>query len=89
MFRHTVAQHLVEVAGLTVAKEVLGHQHISTTAEEYAHVDEAAMLAALTEVARRQRRSLMQVVKPVARYAFPYSADTIGALDEITDGPRR
>lgn len=89
MFRHTVAQHLVEIAGLTVAKEVLGHQHVSTTAEEYTHVDEAAMLAALTEVARRQRRSLLQVVKPVARYAFPYSADTIGALDEITDGPGR
>jgi len=89
MFRHTVAQHLVEIAGLTVAKEVLGHQHISTTAEEYAHVDEAAMLAALTEVARRQRRSLMHVVKPVTRYAFPYSKETIGALDEITDGPRR
>ena len=89
MFRHTVAQHLVEIAGLTVAQEVLGHQHVSTTAEEYAHVDEAAMLAALTEVARRQRRSLLQVVKPVARYAFPYSADTIGALDEITDGPGR
>ena len=61
MFRHTVAQHLVEIAGLTVAKEVLGHQHVSTTAEEYAHVDEAAMLAALTEVARRQRRSLLHV----------------------------
>lgn len=89
MFRHTVAQHLVEIAGLTVAQEVLGHQHVSTTAEEYAHVDEAAMLAALTEVARRQRRSLLQVVKPVARYAFPYSADTIGVLDEITDGPGR
>ena len=49
----------------------------------------AAMLAALTEVARRQRRSLLHVVKPVPRYAFPYSAATIGALDEITDGPGR
>jgi hypothetical protein len=74
---------------LTLAKEVLGHQHISTTADEYTHVDEAAMLAALTEVARRQRSSLLEVVKHVARYAFPYSAETLSALDEITDGPRR
>jgi integrase len=89
MFRHTVAQHLVEIAGLTVAKEVLGHQHISTTAEEYTHVDEAAMLAALTEVARRQRSSLPGAAKPPARYAFPYSAEALSALDEITDGRRR
>ena len=89
MFRHTVAQQLVEIAGLTVAKEVLGHQHISTTADEYTHVDEAAMLAALTEVAKRQRHSLLDVVKPAARYAFPYSLETLSALDEVTDGRQR
>lgn len=89
MFRHTVAQHLVEIAGLTVAQEVLGHQHVSTTAEQYTHVDEAAMLSALSAVAKRQRRSVLHVVKPTPRYAFPYSKGTIAALDEVTEGPRR
>lgn len=89
MLRHTVAQQLVEIAGLHVAQEVLGHQHISTTAEEYTHVDEKAMLTALTEVARRQRRSVLTVVKPTPKYAFPYSTDTIAALDELTEGERR
>ena len=51
MFRHTVAQQLVDTAGLKVAQEILGHRHVSTTAEEYAYADEKAMLAALTEVA--------------------------------------
>lgn len=86
MFRHTVAQQLVEVAGLRVAQEVLGHRHVSTTADEYAHVDHAAMLTALREVARRQRRSLLSPVAPTERYAFAYSAATITALDELT-GP--
>ncbi|KAA0017647.1 tyrosine-type recombinase/integrase [Antrihabitans cavernicola] len=91
MFRHTVAQQLVDTAGVKVAQEVLGHRHISTTADEYAHVDEKAMLAALTEVARRQRHSLLAVVEPTPRYAFPYSysSDTVAALDELTDGSRR
>jgi integrase/recombinase XerD len=89
MFRHTVAQQLVDTAGLKVAQEVLGHRHVSTTADAYAHVDEAAMLKALTEVARRGQRSLLTVVKPTPRYAFLYAAATIDALDELTDGPRR
>jgi integrase len=89
MFRHTVAQQLVDTVGLKVAQEVLGHRHVSTTADEYAHVDEKAMLAALTEVARRQRRSLLTVVKPKTRYAFPYSPGTIAALDDLTGGSSR
>ena len=89
MFRHTVAQQLVDTAGLKVAQEVLGHRHVSTTADEYAHVDEKAMLAALTEVARRQRHSLLTVVETKPRYAFPYSPHTIAALDDLTEGPRR
>jgi len=89
MFRHTVAQQLVDVAGLKVAQEVLGHRHVSTTADEYAHVDEKAMLTALTEVARRQRRSALTVVKPRPQYAFPYAPETIAALDQLTGGPHR
>jgi integrase len=51
MFRHALAQALVDTAGLKVAQEVLGHAHLTTTARCYARVDEAAMVRAL-EAAR-------------------------------------
>ncbi len=84
MFRHTVAQQLVDVAGLVVAQQVLGHRHVSTTADTYVHVDEPAMLTALREVAKRQRRSVLRTVPTETRYAFPYSPATIAAPDELT-----
>jgi integrase len=84
MFRHTVAQMLVDAAGVHVAQQVLGHRHVSTTIGEYAHVDEQAMLNALVEVARRQRRAHLAVVKPSQRYAFAYSPETIAALEGLT-----
>jgi integrase/recombinase XerD len=86
MLRHTVAQLLVDTAGVHVAQQVLGHRHVSTTVEEYAYVDEAAMLTALAEVARRQRRARLAVVDPPQRYAFAYSAETIAALDDLGPG---
>jgi integrase/recombinase XerD len=67
MLRHTVAQQLVDVAGPVVAQQILGHANVSTTVEEYAHVDEPAMVAAMTGVARRQRRSVLTLV-PRAAY---------------------
>ena len=47
MFRHALAQAVVDVAGLKVAQEMLGHAHISTTADSYSHVDEQAMVVAV------------------------------------------
>jgi hypothetical protein len=47
MFRHALAQALVDTGGLKVAQEVLGHRHLSTTADTYAYVDHRAMLSAL------------------------------------------
>ena len=44
MFRHALAQALVETSGLKVAQEVLGHPHIATTADRYCHVDQQAMV---------------------------------------------
>ena len=82
MFRHTVAQQLLEVAGPAVAQQVLGHRNVSTTVDEYGHVDQVAMVSALTEVAHRQRRS---VLRPVSEreYAFAYSERTIAVLDGV------
>jgi integrase/recombinase XerD len=88
MLRHTVAQLLVDVAGAHVAQEVLGHRNISTTIEEYTHVNEAAMLDALVEVARRQQRAHLTAVTHSERYAFDYSPSTIAALDSLQDPHR-
>jgi integrase len=52
MLRHTLAQALVDTGNLKVAQEILGHRHISTTADTYAHADEHAMLAAITTAQR-------------------------------------
>ena len=42
MFRHTLAQAVLETTGnLKVAQELLGHAQITTTADLYMHVDEA------------------------------------------------
>ncbi len=87
MFRHTVAQHVTETSGLKVAQELLGHQHISTTADIYAHVDQAAMVQAvagletrlLTGAARATERP--ESDEPV--YAFHYDSSTIEELDAI------
>jgi site-specific recombinase XerD len=56
LFRHALAQALVDTAGPKVAQEVLGHANISTTARTYCRVDEAAMVQALA-AARGPRRS--------------------------------
>lgn len=47
MFRHTLAQAVVETSGLKAAQEILGHQHVSTTADVYTRVDQAGMVRAL------------------------------------------
>ena len=83
MFRHTVAQLLVDTAGLHVAQQILGHRNVSTTADAYAYVDEEAMLKALVEVARRQRSAHLTVVESGLGYAFDYAPETIAALDDL------
>lgn len=87
MFRHTVAQHVSDTSGLKVAQELLGHQHITTTADTYAHVDHAAMVRAVAAV----EKLLRAVPAPAAgrsgpgevSYAFHYDATTIEELDAI------
>jgi integrase/recombinase XerD len=65
MFRHTLAQALVETSGLKAAQEILGHQHISTTADAYTRVDHAGMVRALdaanTAIDRAARRRAPRV----------------------------
>jgi integrase/recombinase XerD len=98
MFRHALAQALVDTAGLKVAQEVLGHAHVSTTAASYAHVDEQAMVRALARVndladlaARRSAPTTGAGGRPGAAtgFAFDYDAETVRELDAAAGGGER
>jgi len=93
MFRHALAQALVDTAGLKVAQEVLGHANISTTARSYARVDEAAMVSALAgarEVLDRagaERGAAPAATEP--GYVFAYDDETLAELEHAARGQQR
>ena len=85
-FRHTVAQGVLETSGnLKVTQALLGHAHLSTTADLYLTVDPRALVDAVTAVKTRtdaaphaQRHG---AETPPAAYAFAYDALTIEELE--------
>jgi site-specific recombinase XerD len=89
MFRHGLAQQVYEMAGVKVAQEILGHKHVSTTADTYAHVDQQAMVAAIAEVEARRRTRIAtppELRRVEQRYAFAYDRSTIAELEAIVCG---
>ena len=85
LFRHTLAQGVLETTGnIKVAQEILGHSHLSTTADLYLRVDPNAMVSALVSVQANRERSTKNhgpsSATPVL-YAFPYDAPTIHELE--------
>lgn len=88
LFRHTLAQALMETGGLKVAQEILGHRHLSTTADTYARVDEAALVAAVATARQRQSVGSARVGdRGAERFVFPYDAVTVRVLEEVvSDG---
>jgi integrase/recombinase XerD len=87
MFRHLLAQTVLEVTGnLKAAQDLLGHAHISTTADLYMHADQAAMVNAVAAVKfSLDKEAIPADAKPAApplKYAFPYDAATIEELDK-------
>lgn len=87
MFRHLLAQTVLEVTGnLKAAQDLLGHAHISTTADLYMHADHAAMVKAVAAVKfSLDKKAIPADAKetaPPLRYAFPYDATTIEELDK-------
>jgi site-specific recombinase XerD len=97
MFRHTVAQAVLETTGnLKVAQELLGHAQVSTTADLYMHVDEPTLVKAVAAVrcafdrANDQVREVASGRHVVAqRYAFAYDELTIEELEMAATQPRR
>ena len=85
-FRHTVAQGVLEITGnLKVTQELLGHAHLSTTADLYIAVDPRALVDAVAAV--KARADTAHVGRPRSvealgkRYAFDYDAVTIEELE--------
>jgi len=89
MFRHLLAQTVLEVTGnLKAAQDLLGHAHISTTADLYMHADQAAMVKAVAAVRftldkETASRGDAPAPSPL-KYAFPYDAATIEELDQAS-----
>jgi len=93
MFRHTVASEVVATAGVAAAQQLLGHRHIVTTVDTYAHVDQQALVAAVTEVERQARAAAETARRGPGtgraggtggqQYVFHYDAQTLAELDAV------
>ncbi|GHO63072.1 hypothetical protein KSC_019640 [Ktedonobacter sp. SOSP1-52] len=91
MFRHTLAQALVDQGQLKVAQDLLGHQHLETTADVYASTDHRALAEALSatksqfdqEVVQQNRvRRTGRASPHEVRYVFSYDDLTLQELDQ-------
>jgi integrase/recombinase XerD len=82
MFRHGLAEAVTALSGIHVAQRLLGHRNLETTAAFYARVDDAAVVSAVEEAARRA------AAVPVATTAwvFPYDELTLAELGRLVRG---
>ena len=85
LFRHTLAQGVLDTTGnIKVAQEILGHSHLSTTADLYLRVDQHAMVTALAAAKSSTERAKKQHSWPsakAAQYVFDYDDKTISELE--------
>ncbi len=89
LFRHTLAQGVLDTTGnIKVAQEILGHAHLSTTADLYMRVDQHAMVSALAAAKMSADRSTAQQTLPpgkATQYAFDYDDQTIAELERAIE----
>jgi site-specific recombinase XerD len=86
LFRHTLAQGVLETTGnLKVTQELLGHAQLSTTADQYARVDQQALVEAVAAVKTAFDDAISRPPSGVTapRYVFAYDPQTIEELDQI------
>ncbi|MGO9346446.1 MAG: tyrosine-type recombinase/integrase, partial [Terriglobales bacterium] len=85
LFRHTLAQGVLDTTGnIKVAQEILGHSHLSTTADLYLRVDQHAMVTALAAAKSSTEQATKQHSLPsakAAQYVFDYDDKTISELE--------
>jgi hypothetical protein len=76
---------VLEATGnIKVAQEILGHSHLSLTADLYLRVDQHAMVTALVAAKSSTERATKQHSWPSAKdaqYAFDYDDGTISELE--------
>ena len=92
-FRHTFAQGVMEITGnLQVTQALLGHAHLSTTADLYLTVDPRALVDAVAAVKARTDAARappdQSADSPRARYAFAYDEMTIDELEQAMTARR-
>lgn len=87
MFRHALAQAVVDGSGIKTAQEILGHRHVGTTARTYARVDEAAMVEAVAAAGR-----LLASPAPAPgdraqglEHVFAYDPGTLAELERLVE----
>jgi site-specific recombinase XerD len=89
LFRHTLAQGVLDTTGnIKVAQEILGHAHLSTTADLYMRVDQHRMVSALAAAKTDADRTAAQRTQPsgiAAQYAFDYDDQTIEELERTIE----
>jgi integrase len=97
MFRHAVAQAVVECSGIEVAQALLGHRQISTTIDIYTGAETPRLVEAVahtkdlfdldTRAGGRADRASTAAIGPGGSYVFNYDAITIAELEQIaSDG---
>ncbi len=91
MFRHTLAQAIVDMGNLKVAQDILGHRHLETTADVYASTDQRAMIEAVRaakslfdaeQIHVHQTTTTEPGLSPGNRYVFAYDDETLQELDQ-------
>lgn len=89
LFRHTLAQGVLDTTGnIKVAQEILGHAHLSTTADLYMRVDQHSMVSALAAAKTSADRSTAQRTRPAVKatqYPFDYDDQTIAELERTIE----
>jgi len=84
---------VVATSGVAAAQQLLGHRHIATTVDTYAHVDHQALVEAVSEI-ERQARAAAETARPgpaagqagpidVPRYVFHYDSQTLAELEAV------
>jgi integrase/recombinase XerD len=95
MFRHTLAQALVDLGHLKVAQDILGHQHLETTADVYAQTNQRALVEALSAAKSYLDAEPHGDPLPTEqfsrsfpdRYVFAYDEITLQELDQVATHP--
>lgn len=96
MFRHTLAQAIVDQGRLKVAQDLLGHRHLSTTADIYASTDQQALVEAVCAAKSQFETEQMQAAHPrrsgqgassQSSYVFLYDEATLQELDQVATHP--